>query len=38
MRIYFSGLCTAGVNHFNDIFTSLYARQRYDVTNDVTRA
>jgi len=29
-------LCTAGVNRFNDIFTSFYARQWYDVTNDVT--
>jgi len=26
------------VNRFNDIFTSFYARQWYDVTNDVTRA
>jgi len=33
MRIYLDG-----VNRFNDIFTSFYARQRYDVTNDVTRA
>jgi len=38
MRIYLNGLCAAGVNHFNDIFTSFYARQWYDVTNDVTRA
>jgi len=35
MRIYLSGLCTAIVMHFNDSF---YARQWYDVTNDVTRA
>jgi len=33
-----SGLCAAGVNGFNDIFTSFYARQWYDITNDVTRA
>ena len=38
MRIYLSGLCAAEVNHFNYIFTSFYARQWYDVTNDVTRA
>jgi len=38
MRIYLSGLCAVGVNHFNNIFTSFYARQWYDVTNDVTRA
>jgi len=38
MRIYLNGLCAAGVNRFNDIFTSFYARQWYDVTNDVTRA
>jgi len=25
-------------NCFNNIFTSFYARQWYDVTNDVTRA
>jgi len=31
-------LCEAGVNQFNDIFTSFYARQWYDVTNGVTRA
>jgi len=37
MRINFSGLCTAGIKRFNDIFTSFYARQWYDVTNDVTR-
>ena len=37
MRIYLNGLCTTGANHFNDIFTSFYTRQRYDVTNDVTR-
>jgi len=35
---YLNGLCAAGVNRFNDIFTRFYARQRYDVTNDVTRA
>jgi len=33
-----NGLCAAGVNRFNDIFTSFYARQCYDVTNEVTRA
>jgi len=38
MRIYLSGLCEAGVNRFNDIFTSFYARQWYGITNDVTRA
>ena len=38
MRIYLSGLCAAGVQRFNDIFTSFYERQWYDVTNDVTRA
>jgi len=38
MRIYLNGLCAAGVNRFNDIFTSFYARQWHDVTNDVTRA
>ena len=38
MRIYLNGLCAARVLCFNDIFTSFYARQRYDVTNDVTRA
>jgi len=38
MRIYLSGLCAAGINHFNDTFTSFYARQCYNVTNDVTRA
>jgi len=38
MRIYLSGLCATGVNHFNNIFTSFYARQWYDVTNDVTHA
>jgi len=38
MCIYLSGLCAAGVNRFNDIFTSFYARQWYDVTNDVTHA
>ena len=38
MRIYLNGLCAAGVNHFNDIFTRFYARQRYDVTNDITHA
>jgi len=37
MRIYLSGLCAAGVNRFH-IFTSFYARQWYDVINDVTRA
>ena len=36
MRIYLNGLCTAGVNRFNDIFTSFYACQWYDVSNDVT--
>jgi len=38
MRVYLNGLCAAGVNHFNAIFTSFYARQWYDVTNDVTSA
>jgi len=38
MRIYLSGLCAAGVNRFNDISTSFYACQWYDVTNDVTGA
>jgi len=38
MDIYLNGLCTARVNRFNDIFTSFYARQSYDITNDVTRA
>ena len=38
MRIYLNGLRAAGVKHFNDIFTSFYACQWYDVTNDVTRA
>jgi len=38
MRIYLSGLCAARVMHFNDSFTSFYASQWYDVTNDVTRA
>jgi len=38
MRIYHNGLCPAGVTRFNDIFTSFYAHQWYDVTNDVTRA
>jgi len=33
MHIYFNGLCAAGVNRFNNIFTSFYARQPY-----VTRA
>jgi len=37
MCIYLSGLCAARVMRFNDIFTSFYARQWYDVTNDVTR-
>jgi len=35
---YLSGLCAAGVNRFNNIFTGIYTRQRYDVTNDVTCA
>jgi len=35
---YLNELCAAGANCFNDIFTSFYAHQRYDVTNDVTRA
>ena len=38
MRIYLNGLRAAGVKHFNDIFTSFYASQWYDVTNDVNRA
>jgi len=38
MRIYLNRLYAAGVNRFNDIFTSFYACQWYDVTNDVTRA
>jgi len=38
MRIYLNGLCAGGVNRYNDIFTSFYTRQRYDVTNDVTHA
>ena len=38
MRIYLSGLLAAGINRFNDIFTSFYTRHWYDVTNDVTRA
>ena len=38
MCIYLSGLYAARVMRFNDIFTSFYARQWYDVTNDVTRA
>jgi len=38
MRIYLSGLCAAGANHFNDIFTSFYTHQWCDVTNDVTCA
>ena len=36
-RIYLNELCAAGANGFNDTFTSFYARQWYDVTNDVTR-
>jgi len=35
---YLNGLCAAGVNRFNHIFTSFYARQWYNVTDDVTRA
>jgi len=31
------GLCAAGVKRFSDVF-SFYARQWYDVTNDVIRA
>jgi len=31
-----NGLCAAGVNHFNDIFTSFYARQQYDVIYEMT--
>jgi len=38
MRIYLNGLCAAGVNRFNDIVTSFYVHQWYDVTNDVTCA
>jgi len=38
MRIYLNGLCAAGVNRFNDIFTSFYASYWCDVTNDVTHA
>jgi len=38
VRIYLNGLCAAGVNRFNDIFTSFYARQWYDDTIDVTCA
>ena len=38
MRVYLIGLCAARVVCFNDIFTSFYAPQWYDVTNDVTRA
>jgi len=38
MRIYLNGLCSARVMRFNDIFTTFYARQWYDVTNDVTRS
>jgi len=38
MRIYLNGSCAARVMRFNDNFTSFYARQWYDVTNDVTRA
>ena len=38
MRIYLYWLCTEGVNCFNDFLASFYARQWYDVTNDVTRA
>ena len=38
--IYLSGLCAAGVSRFNDVFffTIFYARQWYDVINDVTHA
>jgi len=36
MCIYLNGLCAAGVKRFNNIFTSFYARQWYDVINDVT--
>ena len=38
MRIYLNRLCAARVNCSNVIFTSFYARQWYDVTNDITRA
>jgi len=38
MRIYLNGLCASRVNRFNDIFTSFYARQWYDVKNDVAHA
>ena len=38
MRIYLNEICAAGVNRFNDVFTSFYAHQWYNVTNDVTRA
>ena len=38
MPIYLNGLCAAEVKHFNDLFTSFYTHQWYDVTNDVTRA
>jgi len=38
MCIYLSGLCAARVKRFNDIFTGFYARQWYNVTNDVTSA
>jgi len=38
MRIYLNGLCATGVNRFDHIFTSFYARQWYDDTNDVTGA
>jgi len=38
MRIYLNGLCATGVNCFDHIFTSFYARQWYDDTNDVTGA
>ena len=40
MRIYLNGLCAAGVsgNRLNNIFTSFYARQWYDVKNDVAHA
>jgi len=32
IRIYWNGLYAAEVNRFNDIFTSFYACQWYDVT------
>jgi len=38
MRIYRNELCAAGVKRSNNIFTSFYTRQWYDVTNDVTHA